>query len=87
MPFNLTNSKPYRYIEPRWLRLKDAMAYSAIGRDRLKTLVRNGEIVGFHDGGRNDWIFDRLSIDAYRLAQCADCVQDTDQIALEVLNR
>ena len=58
-------------INPRWLRLRDAASYSAIGLHRLKSLARNGTINGFPDpdSGRGDWIFDRLSIDAYRESQ------------------
>ena len=60
-------------IQPRWLKLKAAMVYSAIGRDRLKALAQSGELLGFPDpdSGRGDWIFDRLSLDAYREAQAA----------------
>ena len=57
--------------QPRWLPLKAAAKYSAIGRHRLKSLARDGAIAGFPDpdSGRGDWIFDRLSIDKYREAQ------------------
>ncbi|MBW2623500.1 MAG: hypothetical protein JRD68_11400 [Deltaproteobacteria bacterium] len=34
---------------PRWLPIKSAAFYSAIGKDRLKELVESGEIVGFKD--------------------------------------
>lgn len=86
MSSHLTESK-------RWLKLKDAIKYSAIGRDRLKQLARNGVIIGFHDtdNARHDWIFDRLSIDSYRLTQyhlqSTITTQIANDIALEVLNR
>lgn len=56
---------------PRWIRLREAVAYSAIGKMRLKKLAEAGAIVGFPDpdSGRGDWIFDRYSIDAYREGQ------------------
>lgn len=55
-------------IYPRWLKLKAACRYSAIGKDRLKQLALAGEIAGFSDpdSGRGDWIFDRHSLDKYR---------------------
>ena len=62
---------PNNIINPRWLKLKDAVLYSAIGKERIKQLALVGEIVGFSDpdSGRGDWIFDRESIDQYRLNQ------------------
>jgi hypothetical protein len=58
-------------VGARWIKLRAAAAYSAIGRSRLKQLARSGEIVGFPDpeSGRRDWIFDKNSLDAYRLNQ------------------
>jgi len=60
-----------RFMDPRWIKLKDAARYSAIGRHRLMRLASNGKIVGFKDpgNGRADWVFDRDSLDAYRLSQ------------------
>ncbi len=57
--------------ETRWLRLKDAAQYSSIGKQRLIDLANKSEICGFqdHSSGWNEWIFDRLSIDAYRERQ------------------
>ena len=59
------------HILPRWLKLKEACRYSAIGKDRLKKLALAGEIIGYSDpdSGRGDWIFDRESLDQYRLNQ------------------
>ena len=60
-------------ISPRWLKLKEAARYSAIGKNRLKKLAQGGEIVGFSDpdSKRGDWIFDRQSLDQYRLNQAS----------------
>lgn len=57
-------------LQPRWLKLKQAAGYSNIGQKRLKTLADNGDIIGYPDpnSGRGDWIFDRESIDQYRMA-------------------
>ena len=58
-------------VQPRWLKLKQAAKYSSIGEKRLVVLATQGRIKGCQDpdSGRNDWIFDRLSIDAYRERQ------------------
>ena len=66
-------------IIPRWIRLKDAMAYSSIGRDRLKELAQSGHIRGFKapDNRRGDWIFDRQSLDEYRLSQVPEQARNT----------
>ena len=55
----------------RWLKLNTAARYSAIGKHRLIELSRSGAIRGFKDPDtlRGDWIFDRLSLDAYRERQ------------------
>jgi len=65
-------TKPY--ILPRWLKLKDAATYSAIGVNRLVALAEEGTVRGFKDpdSGRGDWIFDRDSLDAYRESQAVD---------------
>jgi hypothetical protein len=64
-------------ISPRWLKLTQATLYSAIGKDRLKQLAQAGEIGGFRDpdSGRGDWIFDRESLDQYRLNQAGELEQ------------
>ena len=55
---------------PRWLRLRDAVKYSALGRDRLVALAEAREIRAGQDPGNHDaWVFDRYSIDEYRAAQ------------------
>jgi hypothetical protein len=59
------------HIQPRWLSLKEAAFYSHIGRTRLIELAADGKVKGFQDpeNKRGDWIFDRLSLDAYREGQ------------------
>lgn len=56
-------------VQPRWMKLKQAAAYSSIGEKRLKTLADDREIVGYPDpdSKRGDWIFDKISIDKYRM--------------------
>lgn len=58
-------------ITPRWLKLRDACKYAAIGKLRLKSLAQAGEVAGHPDpdSARGDWIFDRLSLDRYRESQ------------------
>lgn len=57
----------------RWIKLKEATKYAAIGKERLINLALAGVIRGAPDADskRRDWIFDRLSIDSYREAQMA----------------
>ena len=64
-------STPALKLEPRWLALKEAAHYSAIGEARLISMARSGAVKGFQDtgDGRRGWIFDRLSLDAYRESQ------------------
>jgi len=58
-------------MTPRWLKLRDAAKYSAIGINRLRQMGREGIIIGFPDpdNRRGDWVFDRNSLDAYRESQ------------------
>lgn len=54
-------------IDPRWLKLRDASRYASISKGRLIQLALDGRVRGGRDPGeRGDWIFDRLSLDAYR---------------------
>ena len=73
-------------IEPRWLKLKEAALYSALGKHRLLDLAKEGLIKGFQDpdSKRGDWIFDRHSLDEYRLTQAAGSGQERMK-ALEIL--
>jgi len=75
------------FIIPRWLRLKEATQYGKIGKARLIELARSGEIKGAQDpdNKRKDWIFDRLSIDAYREAQMP--INTDREIVLALLER
>jgi len=74
-------------ILPRWLKLKPAAYYSAIGEKRLKKLADKGVIIGFcdPDSGRKDWIFDRISIDKYRERQSKKDNLQIKKTALEIL--
>jgi hypothetical protein len=69
----------------RWLKLKEAALYSSIGRKRLVQLAENGKVTGFQDpdSGRGDWIFDRQSLDDYRLMQSSELRMK----ALDLFNR
>jgi hypothetical protein len=51
--------------------MKEAARYSSIGTKRLKALAVDKKILGVQDpdSGRNEWIFDRHSIDDYRTRQ------------------
>lgn len=74
--YPITNAVP-----PRWLKLKAAAEWSSLGQKRLIALAEEGTIRGFQDpdSGRNEWIFDRLSIDEYRMNQ-ADPAQDRARV-------
>jgi len=69
----------------RWLSLKQAAEYSSIGQKRLILLARQGRIKGYQDPdtGRHNWIFDRLSIDAYRERQAPSATPK--QKAIDIL--
>ncbi|WDP90476.1 MAG: hypothetical protein HUN04_12550 [Desulfobacter sp.] len=66
------------------MKLKVAMKYSGYGRMQLLTLVAQKEIMGCQDpdSKRGDWIFDKNSIDEYRLSHFND---DERQRALSIL--
>jgi len=80
-------NKGFYQMPPRWIKLKEATRYAAIGKERLIRLAVAGAVSGFQDPGSKcrDWIFDRLSLDAYREAQAAHI--SPRQKALEILNR
>jgi hypothetical protein len=71
---------------PRWLKLKVAAEYSAIGQKRLIELAEMGHVRGFKDpdSGRSDWIFDRFSLDTYRESQAMQTGNLSNK-ALEIL--
>lgn len=49
---------------PAWLKLKQARAYSGLGRDTLRALADSGEVQAGHTpGGHRIW--NRDSLDAY----------------------
>ncbi len=49
---------------PRWLSLRQAQAYSGLGRDLLRSMADQGHLAcGRTPGGHRRW--DRESIDAY----------------------
>lgn len=56
----------------RWLKLKEAMQYSCVGKAALLRLVAEGKVKACKDsdGKTAAWIFDRYSIDAWRESQC-----------------
>ena len=58
-------------ISPRWLKLGSATKYAAIHKDKLKRLAEDGYVIGYRDPTttRGDWIFDKNSLDDYRLGQ------------------
>ena len=71
-------SKVAEHISPlasgaRWLKIKYATVYSAIGKDRLKEMAADPLccIVGFADPDlkTGEWVFDRVSLDEYRTNQ------------------
>ena len=72
-----------RIATPRWLKLSAAAKYSGYGVARLKTLALDGYIRGYQDpeSTRGDWIFDKESIDEYRLLPC----HSNDQQAVDIL--
>jgi (p)ppGpp synthase/HD superfamily hydrolase len=57
--------------QPRWLSTAAASKYASINETKLKALAKEGRISGSPDPDMKNgkWIFDRLSIDAYREAQ------------------
>jgi len=64
-------------ITPRWLTLRQAMAYSNIGRDRLIQMAKDKIIRGDQDKiGTNKWFFDKKSIDEYHEAFFKEGVTD-----------
>ncbi len=73
-------------MEKRWLKLKEAAAYSAIGRQRLVKLAEAGAVRGFRDTDTKigEWIFDLLSLDAYRESQVGE---DYTNFAVDLLRK
>ena len=70
-------------FQPRWLKLLAASKYASIGKDKLKTLAFEKKIIGYQEpDSRGDWIFDKESIDHYRLSMVAK----NKNKALSILN-
>lgn len=59
-----------RMATPRWMKLSAAIKYSGYGRGKLIELAERKDIIGYQDpdSARGDWIFDKESIDGYRLS-------------------
>ena len=76
-------------IQPRWLRLKQAALYSSIGQKKLKQLAEAGDIAGYSDPNskRGDWIFDRESLDSYRLKPITETNIKINKILAEIKDR
>ena len=70
-------------IPSRWLKLKQATKYANYGKTKLMNLAMEGKIKGYQDkeSKRGDWIFDKKSIDEFRLQQ----FEDMDQTVKEIL--
>ncbi len=66
------------YTGARWLKLIPASIYSSMGQHRLKELAKKGVIVGYPDpdSKRGDWIFDKESLDKYRLRQAPQNIEE-----------
>jgi hypothetical protein len=63
-------------MEKRWMKLKEAAAYSAIGKQRLVKLAEARDVRGFKDSDTGYWIFDKLSLDNYRESQFEEDYKD-----------
>ncbi len=72
----------------RWLNLKEAAKYSSIGQKRLILLAEDGSIRGFQDSDTKNrkWIFDRESLDSYRLSQ-SSATPTANDIVSSVMRR
>jgi len=79
--FNIFIIPEQSFPDARWISLKEAARYSNIGQKRLISLAESSVVVGFKDpdSGRGDWVFDRESLDEYRLNQ-ADPSRDRDKV-------
>jgi len=64
--------------ERRWLPLREAALYSAIGKHRLIAMAQDGRVKGFQDPDdkRRTWIFDRESLDSYREGQAGPTIHE-----------
>jgi hypothetical protein len=64
-------ARELRPFNARWMKLRFAATYVGINKKKLKQLAEDGEIVGYPDpdNQRGDWVFDRNSLDEYRINQ------------------
>ena len=76
-----------RLMSPRWMTLKQAVAYSNIGKARLIEMVKDKTIRGFQDKTikTNAWRIDKQSIDSYMGSQVIDDNEDNNKFALDLL--
>ena len=79
--FNIFIIPEQASVDARWISLKEAAQYSNIGQKRLISLAESSAVVGFKDpdSGRGDWVFDRESLDEYRLNQ-ADPSREREKV-------
>jgi hypothetical protein len=70
------------YSGARWLKLIPASKYSSLGQHRLKNLAKQSVIIGYPDpeSKRGDWIFDKESIDKYRLRQAGTSINIQEKL-------
>ncbi len=73
-------------LTPRWLKLTAAAQYAAINKDKLKRLATAGKVTGYRetDSCRGDWIFDKESLDEYRLQPVFNNMQKARAILASV---
>jgi len=75
-------------VQPRWLKLKQAVLYSGLGKGELIRLVCEKQITGFQDNSlkTRPWILDKESLDDYRLKQAFAFNNTNDeQVALDII--
>lgn len=77
-------------VDKRWLSLREAATYASIGEKKLRQLAYDKKITGFPDpdDGCGKWVFDKLSIDKYRVSQSAlsSNASDARKFAVDILN-
>lgn len=73
-----------RITTPRWMKLLAASKYSGYSRVQLKKLAKRKALIGYQDpdSKRGDWIFDKESIDEYRMSH----VYSSRQNALSIID-
>lgn len=73
--------------DDRWVGLKRAAQYASLGEHELIRLAKNGDIVGFQDRRKKTrpWIFDRQSLDEFRMCQYTDKKKKARDFAVDLL--